>query len=725
MNNPAFQSDDVGPSPTTGSLELQTPGSKSKSSPVALVDSSVVVADCASCCLPLPFLNRFRSPKWFLVFLSVAATVQGVCINGLVNVVITSIERRFHLQSTQSGIIASSYDIGSLIVMIPVSYLGGRLGTSKPRWIAGGMLAMALGSLVWTLPHFSTDAYMPTLAGEEEDGPVLCGTAGPPGLPGRDGRSAECSGRGEGGEGGSLAAYRFVFVLGQLLHGLGAAPLITLGTTFLDESVSKRSSPLYIAVFQTWFVIGPAIGFVMGGSLLSLHTDLVSSPGLTPASSLWVGAWWPGFLLTFIASILSALVLQCFPASINRKRDTTLVNKEKEGKLKPLPAAIWALVTNPTYIFVSLAGGVDGLIISGLSAFLPKFIEQQYQISNGVAAQLVGLIVVPAGGGGTFFGGWLIKRLNLSRHGIILMCLLSQMITIPTIFVYFMTCSGPDYVGLSLPSASQLKDDLLPEETYFPTPPPSNSFSSSCNAACSCPEAAFDPVCGSDGLMYLSPCLAGCSSSLSSNNFTDCACIQGIVYPGGSADDFYARLGGSAERRICASDCGLLIPFIIVQFCGVFLTFFATMPSVVASLRAVREEERSLALGLQSIILRVVGSIPGPILFGVFMDKACSLWEQTCEERGSCLLYDNYQMAVSMVGISVTAKIISIICFILGYFFSRRSNIIDSTEAKEDDLGRVQCQAAQSNPAFDGEQQDERWRQAYVPFGPEKTVKSN
>ena len=54
---------------------------------------------------------------------------------------------------------------------------------------------------------------------------------------------------------------------------------------------------------------------------------------------------------------------------------------------------------------MSLAGGVDGLIISGLSAFLPKFIEQQYQISNGVAAQLVGLIVVPAGGGGTFFGG--------------------------------------------------------------------------------------------------------------------------------------------------------------------------------------------------------------------------------------------------------------------------------------------------------------------------------
>jgi organic anion transporter 4A len=36
----------------------------------------------------------------------------GLCINGLVNVVITTIERRFGLQSTQTGLIAGSYDIG-------------------------------------------------------------------------------------------------------------------------------------------------------------------------------------------------------------------------------------------------------------------------------------------------------------------------------------------------------------------------------------------------------------------------------------------------------------------------------------------------------------------------------------------------------------------------------------------------------------------------------------
>ena len=62
--------------------------------------------------------------------------------------------------------------------------------------------------------------------------------------------------------------------------------------------------------------------------------------------------------------------------------------------------------------------------------------------------------------------------------------------------------------------------------------------------------------------------------------------------------------GGKAERKSCESECGFLIPYIILQFLGIFMTFLATMPSVVASLRAVHPEERSLALGLQSMILR-------------------------------------------------------------------------------------------------------------------------
>ena len=55
---------------------------------------------------------------------------------------------------------------------------------------------------------------------------------------------------------------------------------MTLGTTFLDESVSLKSSPVYIGIFQTWFLIGPAIGFVLRSQLLSLHTDFITNLGL-------------------------------------------------------------------------------------------------------------------------------------------------------------------------------------------------------------------------------------------------------------------------------------------------------------------------------------------------------------------------------------------------------------------------------------------------------------
>lgn len=56
-------------------------------------------------------------------------------VNGFVNVAITTLERRFDLTSSESGFIASSYDVGSLLSVIPISYFGGLVGASKPRLI--------------------------------------------------------------------------------------------------------------------------------------------------------------------------------------------------------------------------------------------------------------------------------------------------------------------------------------------------------------------------------------------------------------------------------------------------------------------------------------------------------------------------------------------------------------------------------------------------------------
>ena len=60
-----------------------------------------------------------------LAALSLAGILQGFAINGLINVVISTLEKRFHLKSAQSGLIPSFYDIGAFFASFPIAYYGG------------------------------------------------------------------------------------------------------------------------------------------------------------------------------------------------------------------------------------------------------------------------------------------------------------------------------------------------------------------------------------------------------------------------------------------------------------------------------------------------------------------------------------------------------------------------------------------------------------------------
>merc|ERR1712083_362128 len=100
---------------------------------------------------------------------------------------------------------------------------------------------------------------------------------------------------------------------------------------------------------------------------------------------------------------------------------------ETLGKLNllELPGYLSSLLSNPTYMCVCIAESLDGFGVAGGATFLPKVLEHAFSLSGGQAGQLVGLLVVPAGGGGTFIGGWIIKKFELDRGKILLMCALS------------------------------------------------------------------------------------------------------------------------------------------------------------------------------------------------------------------------------------------------------------------------------------------------------------
>ena len=86
--------------------------------------------------------------------------MSGALTAGYVNSVITTIEKRFEIGSSFSGLIAASVEVGGVLSAIVVSYLGGR--RHIPSWIGFGAIVMSVGTLLFTVPHMMAPAYTVT-----------------------------------------------------------------------------------------------------------------------------------------------------------------------------------------------------------------------------------------------------------------------------------------------------------------------------------------------------------------------------------------------------------------------------------------------------------------------------------------------------------------------------------------------------------------------------------
>uniref|UniRef100_A0A8C8RBG4 Solute carrier organic anion transporter family member n=1 Tax=Pelusios castaneus TaxID=367368 RepID=A0A8C8RBG4_9SAUR len=587
-------------------------------------------------------LQFFNTPKGILFFLCVASFLQGVTVNGFINTVITTIERRFDLHSAQSGLIASSYDIAACVCLIFVSYFGGN--GHKPRWLGWGVLIMGAGSLVFALPHFTTSQYEAHISKEIS----ICSSS----------PSIQCA------EGiSSLSNYRFVFMLGQFLHGIGATPLYTLGVTYLDENVKSNYSPVYIAIFYTAAILGPAAGYLLGGMFLNIYTEIGKQVDLTPDNTLWVGAWWIGFLGAGAAALLTTIPIFGYPRQLPGSQRYTVMrvseaHQLKDGSherasdpdfgktVKDLPRSVLLLLKNPTFIFLCLAGATEATLIAGMSTFGPKFLESQFSLSTSEAATLFGYLVVPAGGGGTFLGGFIVNKFKLRCSGIIKLCLLCTTSSLLAIFIFFIHCPNMPMAGVTRPydQSTLLQSNL--------------NLTAACNAECECPREIYSPVCGSDGIMYYSPCHAGCEeiSVVASGEkvYQGCSCIL---------ENKMEAMAGK-----CTSSCQKKNLLLVFMFVVILFTFLNSVPALTATLRCVSDRQKSFALGIQWIVVRTLGGIPGPIAFGSMIDRSCLVWQDQCGEQGSCYVYQNSAMSQYTLIAGIVYKVIGIVFFLLACF---------------------------------------------------------
>ena len=208
------------------------------------------------------------------------------------------------------------------------------------------------------------------------------------------------------------------------------------------------------------------------------------------------------------------------------------------------------------------------------------------------------------------------------------------------------------------------------------------NLTDSCNFGCECDMNDVQPVCGADGLTYFSPCHAGCTSLLSSHNYTDCACV------GGGERDRFSAAGADVTRvpvataGPCYTQCQMILPFMVLLFFMTLLVAVTQMPVLMVVLRSVEEEEKAFALGIQFVIFRLFGYIPSPILFGNVIDSTCLLWKQTCQggKGGRCLIYDIEMFRYKYVGICAGIKVISFCISSFDWWLIRRRERLEKAQ---------------------------------------------
>ena len=211
------------------------------------------------------FLQPCLATGWILSSCCFYVFFQQFIVTGISNVVVTSLEKRFFLKSSQAGTIFSCFDIGNLILTIFVSYFGYR---HKPKWLGCGALVFALGCFLFALPQFLADKFKPVVSTSTD----LC-------LGNSSNFYSNFTPNSEGQESISCRDSKWynllLLVAGQLAIGAGSSPLFNLGPSYLDENVSQKNSGLVIALYFSVATLGSGTGFILGGYFLAIYVDFV------------------------------------------------------------------------------------------------------------------------------------------------------------------------------------------------------------------------------------------------------------------------------------------------------------------------------------------------------------------------------------------------------------------------------------------------------------------
>ena len=600
------------------------------------------------------WLQIFNNPKMFLISLCCFVVLQGSVSTGFISVGLSSIERRYNLSSSLAAFAVISYELGVILTLPFSSYFGGR--SHKPRVLGISLFTFGVGSLIFASPQYFSGAYSFNSTSSAE----ICTNTSM--------FQPNC--------GSPLIYFYPLFIIGNMIIGCGSSTLYTVGTGFIDDSTHPRYSSIYLSVFFTVAILGPALGFGFGGLFLSFFVDPLTPTTLTSTDPQWVGAWWIGFVVTGVLSILLSLQFFLYPRRLKGSKEYDKLRKEQQpienqGRsfqddhnlpiltlIKEYPFYVFRILKNLTFLFVTIGVAVGAFVVGGVIAFMAKYIEVQFSVSPSIASYMIGVSIIPAASIGIFLGGitlFFFKKISVEK--LALMVLLLSLLEVLTPPILLISCAYPRIAGVNVNYANSTT------RTNFRV----RDQNISCFSSCDCKSNFFQPIC-SEGVTYFSPCVAGCPEQANPNGtFSECSCLTN---------------GSLALDGKCTDFCIVTIIIVLVLlFIGIVLLFFNNIPFIKLTLRSVADKDRTVALGIQSVIVRVFGQLPGPLVVGLFFDLNCILWQETgCGTRGACLEYNTESLKYSFVGFLLSGVAINNVFFLLAWLSWKYRNIPEDNE---------------------------------------------
>ncbi|XP_005095738.1 solute carrier organic anion transporter family member 3A1-like [Aplysia californica] len=549
--------------------------------------------ECGFGCITPGYLQWCANIHSFTTFNSFGYMMMST-LGAYVGSQVTTLERQFDLNSKQTALILTSNKVIYICCVLLASYVGSRVHI--PRVLGLGVMITGLSGIICSLPHFIFGADL------EQTGGLGGGVVGgqltmtnvtsqmtvPVGKYSRqlcaqynisdDGCSTDSGSGRELSEARQRLAHTsmVIIVSGMMLHGLGRSPRFSYAVTYTDDNTARTST----------------------GFNVDTH--------LNPKDSDWVGAWWLGFVLLGIVSMLASLPLFCFPRrlpkpepgqkteeqqpmnqgaqdssiqhnspsngspAINNNDDDVSVpevyvldqqSREREVESTGLQRwcwiiAVWRtarnvfflpclrLLGNPVYMLMN-AGGVFIIFAVSGTAYSAKYLERVFDMPAYKANYTLSAIFLVSKCLGTFLGGYFSKRLKLSAYG-----------AIKTTMAGFLLTLLANLAGLLF---------YCDQPTVHRAPGSEGEFCADYD--CSCAEHDFLPICGSDGKTYFSPCRAQCHS-YTDNTFANCSCIPG---------------DGQAKPGMCDYGCDYFYPYVVFACLCAMVQTFTIMPKTFAN----------------------------------------------------------------------------------------------------------------------------------------------